>query len=332
MTKAMTKAMNKKRLLLAGRVALACAVLALCWLGSRRIEWRTVADALRGADLRLVALAAALNFLHIAAKSERWRVMLSPIARLHRLRLYYSLVVSYAASIVLPGRAGEALRVYLLKREVPAYASLGVIVVEKLFEGLGILLMVLPLPLLLPLPRWANVTIGLVCLAGLTGTLGTFWLATRAQGRLRAGVEAAPRWARFGAGLECVRRPSLFAAATGWSVVARGIDLFEVWLIFRAVGVGAPWPAAALVLLTLNIAIAVPSTPGQVGAFEAGAVAGLGAVGVPLAPALAFALVYHAMQVGPILLAGLVSLPAVARPESATAEPFSPAPPDASGR
>ena len=88
------------------------------------VDWHAVAAALAGADLRLVALAAALNFVHVAAKSERWRVMLSPVARVSTLKLYFYLIVSYAASVVLPGRAGEALRVYLLRRhDVPAYAS-----------------------------------------------------------------------------------------------------------------------------------------------------------------------------------------------------------------
>jgi len=312
---------NRWRLAL--RLVLALAVVALCWLGLRNLDWAAVALALRGADLRLVALAAIINFVHIAAKSERWRVMLKPIRAVKTARLFYYLLVGYAASIVLPGRAGEALRVYLLKRkeEVPVYASLGVIVVEKLFEGLGLLLVVVPLPLLLPLPNWATLSIGVIALAGIFGTLATMFLAWRAQKvAAQAHTEVPPRWARFGAGMECVRRPWLFLGATFWSIVSHVIDLVEVWLILVAVGIQVPWPTAALVLLTLNLAIAVPSTPGQVGAFEAGAVAGLRAMGVELAPALAFALVYHVMQVGPVLLAGLSGIKLFGEARAAEAE------------
>src|SRR4029079_10215533 len=105
-----------------------------------------------------------------------------------------------------------------------------------------------------------------------------------------------------------------------WSAVSHGIDVIEVYLILVAVGVHVPWPTAGLILLTLNLAIAVPSTPGQVGAFEAGAVAGLRAMGVELAPALAFALVYHVMQVGPVLLAGLSGIKLLGQARAAEAE------------
>jgi uncharacterized protein (TIRG00374 family) len=201
------------------------------------------------------------------------------------------------------------------------YSSIGVIVVEKLFEGLGLLLVILPLPLLLPLPKWANLTIGIIALAGITGTLATMFLAWRAQKEAEKSHTAVPpRWARFGAGMEVVRRPPLFAAAVLWSAIAYATDMVEVWLILRAVGVAVPWPTAGLVLLTLNLAIAVPSTPGGVGAFEAGAVAGLRAVGVELAPALAFALVYHVMQVVPVLLAGLSGVKLFSQARAAEAE------------
>jgi uncharacterized membrane protein YbhN (UPF0104 family) len=211
----------------------------------------------------------------------------------------------------------------LLKKrdDVPVYASLGVIVVEKLFEGLGLLMVVLPLPLLLPLPKWATLTIAGVGAVGVIGTVGTIFLAWRAQKvAAESHAEVAPRWARFGAGMECVRRPQLFAAAIFWSAVSHGIDVIEVYLILVAVGVHVPWPTAGLILLTLNLAIAVPSTPGQVGAFEAGAVAGLRAMGVELAPALAFALVYHVMQVGPVLLAGLSGIKLLGQARAAEAE------------
>jgi uncharacterized membrane protein YbhN (UPF0104 family) len=70
-----------------------------------------------------------------------------------------------------------------------------------------------------------------------------------------------------------------------------------------------------LVLLSLNLAIAVPSTPAQVGAFELGASAPLALLGVPPERALAFALLYHVMQALPTTLAGLPLLRAVRRSE-----------------
>jgi len=50
----------------------------------------------------------------------------------------------------------------------------------------------------------------------------------------------------------------------------------------------------------------VPSTPAQVGALEVGALAALQLLHVDKEPALAFALLYHAAQVLPLIAAGLL--------------------------
>ena len=49
-----------------------------------------------------------------------------------------------------------------------------------------------------------------------------------------------------------------------------------------------------------------PSTPAKVGALEVGALAALDLLHVASEPALAFALLYHAMQVLPLIVVGLV--------------------------
>jgi uncharacterized membrane protein YbhN (UPF0104 family) len=295
---------SKQRLFATGRVAAVVAVVALCLWFVRRVDWRLVGEALRGADLPLVLLAAAINFVLLYAKAERWRLLLSPLRAVPRLRLFSYLLVGQGASIVLPGRAGDVLRVVWLERRerVPMLSSAGSVVAEKLFEGLGLLAIVLPLPLLLPLPRWVAGSIALVALAGGVGTLAV------------------------GHFVRSVRQPRLFFAATGWSVVSHLLDAVEVWLIMTALHVGAPWPAALLVLLTLNFAIAAPSTPGQLGAFEAGAVAGLRLAGVESEAAVAFALVYHLAQALPTLLAAL-NLWVAARAAQWTGASSSPAPP-----
>jgi uncharacterized membrane protein YbhN (UPF0104 family) len=268
-----------------------------------KVEWAQVGAALRHASLALVIAAAALNFLNLMCKTARWGTMLGPATTDRRVgffRLYYYLIVSYAASALLPARAGEALRVYLLRRRdnVAIADSVGVVVVEKVFEVLGLLLMVAPLPWLLTLPRWADVSIAVIAIGGLCA-LGLAVVLGRV---------GTPRFAQLRRGLLCMREPWRVAAAIGWSVAAYLIDALEIWLVLRALSIDVPWATPALVLLGANLAMAVPSTPGQLGALEAGVVAVLAVVGVPAGQALAFALVYHVMQLLPIVLVGLSGL------------------------
>ena len=84
-----------------------------------------------------------------------------------------------------------------------------------------------------------------------------------------------------------------------------------------AVGLHVDPAAPLLVLLGIMVVLAVPSTPSSLGALEFGAVAALKLLGVDEERALAFALLYHFMQLIPVTLLGLdgIRLAATRPPE-----------------
>ena len=63
---------------------------------------------------------------------------------------------------------------------------------------------------------------------------------------------------------------------------------------------------AAVVLLGINLAVALPSMPAGVGSFESGAVLVLVLSGMSKEVGVAVALLYHVVQVVPVTLTGLV--------------------------
>jgi uncharacterized membrane protein YbhN (UPF0104 family) len=91
-------------------------------------------------------------------------------------------------------------------------------------------------------------------------------------------------------------------------VLSDGTDLVLVGLCLRALGIDAPPADWALILLSVNAAILLPSTPGQIGVLEAGAVVALTAAGVAPEPALAFALIYHAVHLVPSTVLGVLAI------------------------
>jgi hypothetical protein len=82
-------------------------------------------------------------------------------------------------------------------------------------------------------------------------------------------------------------------------------DVAMVLLVLYAVGIDLPIAASVFILFAINLTIAVPSTPAGVGAFEVGAIAAMDVLGVPRASALAFAMIYHVLQVLPLIIVGL---------------------------
>lgn len=301
------------------RLLLGVALLALCVFALRRLDWAALLAALRGARLSLVALAMLLNLVQLAAKSERWRRMLSSAAELPPLRLYHYLVVAYASSMVLPGPAGELLRIYLLRKRhgVPASLSTAVVLLEKLFDGIGLIALVAPLPLLLVLPRAVSLGIVALCLGGLAVVAAVLVFARSVE---RHGFSGRfQRWAHLAPGLDSVRRPGIFFPASALSLLAHLLDAAAIVVLMRSIGLDLPVAASALVILALSFALIVPLTPGHVGALEAGVVGALGLLGTPPEQAVAFGLVYHSMQVLPVMLLGVsgVGLIGEARAEEA---------------
>ncbi|MEO6951459.1 MAG: lysylphosphatidylglycerol synthase transmembrane domain-containing protein [Polyangia bacterium] len=306
---------RRSRLRLALQVLSAAVLIGLAALLFENVQWREFGAALARASWPLVLAAAALNFVNLACKTARWRVLLG--GRVAYWRLYHYLVTSYAASAVLPARAGEALRVVLLRRRdgLPLSDAVGPLVVEKLFEVLGLLVIVLPLPFVMPLPHWARLSIEVIAVGGLSSLVVAVVLA-RVLGRAESS-----RWHALASGLSSMRSPMPIALAALYSVLAYAVDAAMVWLVLRALSIHVPWATPALVLLGGNLAIAVPSTPGQLGALEAGIIAGLSVVGVPLSDALAFGLVYHLMQLLPVVLVGATGLRLVADVKDELATP-----------
>ena len=104
---------------------------------------------------------------------------------------------------------------------------------------------------------------------------------------------------RLGEAMNRMSAPSVWLRALLWSAVSDLTDVIMLGLCLVAVGVHLSLTAWFLTFLVINLAIAIPSTPGQVGVLEAGAVLVLSALGVPASQALAFAILYHAAHIVP---------------------------------
>ncbi len=273
------------------------------WYFIRHMEFDKLGKALSSASAWPLVIAAVLNFGCLWGKALCWRIMFTPRYHVPVLRLFRYTIAAFAASAIAPARAGEVLRIWTLKKRdgVPAAESSAVAVAEKLLDGMTMLLLVAPVPWLVPgLPSWVGGAIALC--AGIAVLL--FIVLYLAVGRVKAD-DGSSTLRRFIAGMHVVRSPKRLLGAAAALLLVWLCDLGQVLLVLHALGIHVPIAAGLLILFTLNLTIAVPSTPAQVGALEVGAIVALELLHVPGEPALAFALLYHALQVVPLIIVGL---------------------------
>lgn len=268
----------------------------------REIAWAEVGRALRSARAWPIVVAAVINFGIIVGKAAAWKLLLAPAHRISLGRLTRYTLVACAGSIVLPLRAGELVRGWLLRDRdgVPTARIAAVAVAEKLLDMLSMSLMLVPLPWLLPeLPGHVASIVAVV--AGLAIAV---MLALRVASQRVTGAH----WlARMVAGFALLDDLPRVVAVLGVLVGTWLIDLTMITLVLHAVGLAVPSGGALVVLLGVNLAIALPSTPGQLGALELGAMAGLHLLHAAPAPAVAFAVLYHVLQVVPVLAVALIT-------------------------
>jgi uncharacterized protein (TIRG00374 family) len=136
----------------------------------------------------------------------------------------------------------------------------------------------------------------------------------RIMARLPFGTRAEPILRRldgFARGIDKPSRSSAIVFAAAVSAVCWMLDATIFWLVAQSIGVPLA-PAAALLIAAVTVlGTAVPSAPGYVGTFELATATTARALGVLPVPALALAVLAHAMTVLPTALGGAVSMVAM---------------------
>jgi glycosyltransferase 2 family protein len=283
----------------------------------------------RHADVPLLVAGLFITMMTYALRAFRWQYLLAPIGPTRFRVAFETTVIGFAASFLLPARAGEVLRPYLLaKREgLPPTACFATIILERLLDLVTVLLLfgafvmlVDPASLSGDPALYARVKAGGLAAAGasIAGLVVFFFLSGHPE---RLGVWAlriervlpaklaktvAGLVESFAQGLAIMRRPRHLAGSLAlsfplWMSIALGI-----WATSHAFHMTFSYLGSFLVMTVLVVGVAVP-TPGQVGGFHtAYRIAVTTFFGVNNVTAVGAALVLHAISFVPVTLLGLV--------------------------
>jgi glycosyltransferase 2 family protein len=296
------------------RLAVVVATIVGMILLIERIDLHLLGTTLGRARRWPLVLGALISMIILGCKSYAWRILLAPRYNLPRWQLFRVTVLTFAVSAVIPLRGGEVLRVLLLQRDhaVAPMHSAAVAVIEKLLDIVMLLVIAVPVAVLLPeLPmsfRWAVIALGgmslvvLVALAKLAARAANPAAPVGKPGLIKRMLTQASNFFSGADALRDMRRTTAAACIIG---IGWLLDGGVIALVMHAVAMPLSVATVLVAMIGLNIAIALPSTPGQIGALQLGAVAALSFAGVAAPTALAFATLYQLILLAPLLLAGL---------------------------
>jgi glycosyltransferase 2 family protein len=263
----------------------------------------------------------ATYFLAVVARTWRWHYLLRSIKPVSMQTLFPIVTIGYMGNNIYPARAGEVLRSYILKKRVgvPMSASLATVVVERLFDGVVMLLFVfVSLPRLESLPDWLRQVVILGSLVFFGALIVFFILAAnpaRAQRVYRWLIERIIPFEfqgrvhgladRFLDGLSALRRERDVLMIFVTSLIIWLLETVKYWFVMHAFPFEVSFYALMLMNGVVNLATTIPASPGYVGTFDAPGIAILQAFGVEKPLATGYTLVLHAALWLPVTLLGL---------------------------
>ena len=293
----------------------------------RNANVRQVWTEIKQAQLNLLIVATIMQGGTYLVRALRWQYLLLPVGRVRLSMAFRTTVIGFAVSSLLPARAGEVVRPYLLARQegLSATATFATVVLERLLDVTVVLLLFGSFLLFFD-PGMAVIDSGVFNAVKVGGTLsavgallalGTVFLLAGHPEKLGRATQRVERVLparvahlvsglvqRFTKGLAVMRQPIRLLVAVGlsfplWLLIAVGI-----WLVTRALHIDLPYTGSFLLMLLLVVGVSVP-TPGAIGGFHAAYQIGATAFyAVPNDQAIGAAVVLHAVSFVPVTLLG----------------------------
>lgn len=292
----------------------------------RGLKLGDMLSALRGANYWWLLPGILVYFLGVWVRAWRWHYLLRPVKSISTVKLFPITAIGYMGNNIYPARAGEVLRALVLKQfeDVPVSASLATIIVERIFDGVVMLMFVF-----LNLPELTRLTMS----SGFLGNIQTLtlwgagvfaaalflfliaamfperslwtvrWLIQRlVPGRFQERMLAVAE--HFLGGLASLRSPRDAIMIFVTSVVIWLLETGKYWFVMHAFPFEVSFFTLMLMNGIVNLATTIPSAPGYIGTFDAPGIAVLTAYGVDKAIAAGYTLVLHAALWLPITALG----------------------------
>jgi uncharacterized protein (TIRG00374 family) len=260
-------------------------------------------------------------FLGYTVRTVRWYYLLSHAKKIRFGSLFSIMIIGFMANNILPARAGEFVRAYMLgiKEAQSKSLALATVVMERILDGLVFVLLLIIIWIFFPLSEWIKKTgIFATTIFG-CAILFMFWLNIynlHALELVRKVFKFLPQkllnkiihlLKYFIEGLQVLQSKGDFLRVCLLSLITWGIELGMYYLTIHSFGINLPFYGIVLLMVMINLCIMVPSAPAYIGVFQ---VAVLGVLykcfGLEYNLSLSVSVVLHGIIVIPVTILGFI--------------------------
>ena len=314
------------------------------WLFVRKIEWSLLKNALKEANYWYVIPTLILTLLVYVVRALRWQGLLSHIKRVSVLNLLSITSIGFMANNILPARVGEVLRPFILykKEYIKFSTSFATVIVERIFDMLGLIIFTVAVIALLPHPahhnsvvqlsanethtvkesiipslkKWIEVfaAVGVLTIASLflivikpdffkkVLSKLCFFLPHKLKDKILVLYDS------FVHGLKILENKTQTVWVMALSLVIWVLGGAEIYLLGFSFHMHLPFMGACLVAICLALAVALPQAPGYIGVFHIAVLKSLDIFGIQTTAAQSYAIVLWAISILPSTLMGFFFL------------------------
>jgi len=292
------------------------------YLALRGIEWDVLWGVLRETRVVYTVPALVAGLVSHYFRSYRWRFMLLPLKPIPTKNLFSATMIGFMANNLLPARLGEFVRAYVLGRreQISRTASFATIVYERIIDVFSLLVLLWILLMKVPGPEWLRKTAvwllaaNVLLMAGMLVMERHRGIVTRLVARAarpfsedtRARINQATQG--YLGGLSGMTRVNTLLPIAMTSILVWGFAMLGIYLCFPALDIHVPAVATVALVVLVAMGSMIPSAPAYLGTTQYACVVGLGLFGIGKSEAIAYSILYHALQFFPVTILGFYYL------------------------
>ena len=284
----------------------------------RQFNWIEFVDSLRGVKYWYLVGAVSIQLAAVWLRALRWKWLLAPMQEVPVRTAFDAAIIGYFGNSVLPLRAGEFIRAYIVANDTGLSAAkvIGSLIVERILDMVGVAVLAIIFLFffdVIYIPNWLIISIAMLTLI----MFASIFIISNKKGewkpidnrkkifQSKIGSKIYDVLKNIISGLSVLNHAPHKIGVYGFIVVLWGMYYSSFVLVVNSADLGLNWINSGVLFLMLSLAISIPAAPGYIGTYHATGVAVLTNIyNIGLSESQAFTVLAHSVSFVPIVIVG----------------------------